>query len=103
MRLASSRCVALETSRGWRIAKDKVSHKIDVIVALAMAALAAVSKGQVRDAVMEYIGKELARMQQGSGTDGLCAKPSCRKPLPDNGKSWTQARGLKFCSLHCSW
>ena len=33
--------VAAETTRGWRIAKDKQSHRIDVVVALAMAALSA--------------------------------------------------------------
>lgn len=43
IRLAVSRAVALETSRGWRIAKEKVSHKIDVVVALAMAALGAIA------------------------------------------------------------
>jgi phage terminase large subunit-like protein len=42
MRLAASRAVAVETGRGWRISKEKQSHKIDVIVALAMAAHAAV-------------------------------------------------------------
>jgi len=47
VRLAVSRCVALETSRGWRIAKEKASHKIDVVVALAQAALGAVQQGQV--------------------------------------------------------
>jgi hypothetical protein len=47
IRLAISRCVAIETSRGWRIAKEKASHKIDVIVALAQAALGAVQQGQV--------------------------------------------------------
>ena len=47
LRLAISRCVALETSRGWRIAKEKASHKIDVVVALAQAALGAVEQGQV--------------------------------------------------------
>ncbi|HVN89924.1 MAG TPA: terminase large subunit [Candidatus Binataceae bacterium] len=46
MRLSISRCVALETTRGWRIAKEKTSHKIDVIVALAQAALGAVQEGQ---------------------------------------------------------
>lgn len=46
IRLAISRAVALETPRGWRIAKEKASHKIDVVVALAMAALGAVKKGQ---------------------------------------------------------
>jgi len=47
LRLAISRCVALETTRGWRIAKEKASHKIDVVVALAQAALGAVQQGQV--------------------------------------------------------
>ena len=42
MRLAASRCIAIESSRGWRITKEKQSHKIDVMVALAMAAFAAV-------------------------------------------------------------
>jgi hypothetical protein len=41
-----SRAVAVESARGWRIAKDKTSHKIDIVVALAQAALAAVRKGQ---------------------------------------------------------
>jgi terminase large subunit-like protein len=47
IRLAVSRCVAIETSRGWRIAKEKASHKIDVIVALAQACLGAIQGGQV--------------------------------------------------------
>ena len=45
IRLAISRAVAVETSRGWRISKEKQSHKIDVVVALAMAAHAAVAVG----------------------------------------------------------
>jgi len=44
MRLAVQRSVAIESPRGWRIAKEKASHKIDVIVALAQAALGAVSE-----------------------------------------------------------
>jgi hypothetical protein len=46
IRLAVNRAIALETSRGWRIAKEKQSHKIDVVVALSMAALAAVEQGE---------------------------------------------------------
>lgn len=42
IRLAISRTVALENARGWRITKEKASHKIDVVVALAMACFAAV-------------------------------------------------------------
>ena len=41
MRLSASRAIAVETARGWRIAKEKQSHKIDSIVALGMAAHAA--------------------------------------------------------------
>jgi phage terminase large subunit-like protein len=48
IRLAMSRAIALETPRGWRISKEKAAHKIDVVVALAMAAYAAV-KGQTED------------------------------------------------------
>ena len=42
MRLALTRCIAIKSPRGWRIVKEKTSHKIDVIVALAMASYAAV-------------------------------------------------------------
>lgn len=42
MRLAISRAVAVETPRGFRISKQTQSHKIDVVIALAMAAYAAV-------------------------------------------------------------
>jgi phage terminase large subunit-like protein len=45
MRLAISRAIGIETPRGFRIAKEKTSHKIDTVVALAMAALAAVREG----------------------------------------------------------
>jgi phage terminase large subunit-like protein len=42
LRLAVQRSVAIESARGWRITKEKTSHKIDVVVALAMACLGAV-------------------------------------------------------------
>jgi phage terminase large subunit-like protein len=44
LRLAISRSIAVETSRGWRIAKEKAAHKIDVVVALAMAAYSAMRR-----------------------------------------------------------
>jgi phage terminase large subunit-like protein len=46
MRLAISRAIIHESSRGWRLDKAKQHHKIDLIVALSMAALASV-RGQV--------------------------------------------------------
>jgi len=45
IRLAMSRAVAKESSRGWRIGKEKQTHKIDVVVALGMAALIAAQQG----------------------------------------------------------
>jgi hypothetical protein len=42
MRDCIRQAVALESARGWRITKEKQSHKIDVVVALAQAALATV-------------------------------------------------------------
>jgi Phage Terminase len=46
IRKAIQRCVAIETSRGWRIAKEKTSHKIDVVIGLALACHGAVQGGQ---------------------------------------------------------
>jgi len=45
IRLAVQRAIAVETPRGWRLAKEKQAHKIDVVVALAMSALGAVQGG----------------------------------------------------------
>jgi phage terminase large subunit-like protein len=61
VRLAVSRAVAVETSRGWRIAKEKTAHKIDVVVALAMAALGAVRGAyppEPGEVVVSVIGAE---------------------------------------------
>jgi hypothetical protein len=46
IRRAVSHAVAKETPSGWKITKEKSAHKIDVVVALAMAALAAAEQGQ---------------------------------------------------------
>ena len=50
--------VAVESTRGWRIAKEKTGKKIDAIVALAMAcsaALAAALPCQLTDAQVEQL------------------------------------------------
>jgi hypothetical protein len=44
MRLSISQAIAVETPRGWRIAKEKQRHKIDAVVALAQACHAAVKQ-----------------------------------------------------------
>jgi phage terminase large subunit-like protein len=61
IRLAISRAVAIETSRGWRIAKEKASHNIDVVVALGMAALGAMDQSGERHHVIisELMGDKI--------------------------------------------
>jgi phage terminase large subunit-like protein len=85
IRLAVSRTIALETSRGWRITKEKASHKIDVVVALAMAALAAVKgKSGLAELFIQPWGggkpRPAPRRSTGGGTfHGL---PVCRSGFP---------------------
>ena len=71
MRLAVSRAVAVETPRGWRIAKEKQFHKIDVIVALAMAAHACVQDQAnapvvISDSLLHRIANMPRRREMGS-------------------------------------
>ena len=47
IRRAARDAIGTETPRGWKISKDKQRYKIDVIVAMAMAALSAVQQGIV--------------------------------------------------------
>jgi phage terminase large subunit-like protein len=54
IRKSISQSIAVETTRGWRIAKEKSSHKIDVVVAMAMAAHAAVALAERRAIVAEF-------------------------------------------------
>ena len=53
--LAVSRAVAIESPRGWRIAKEKQAHKIDVVTALGMAALAAIQRQSSYDSSLSWV------------------------------------------------
>ena len=70
MRLAISHAIIVESARGWRLDKMKQSNKIDVIVALSMACLAAVrdgGKSRYRTDLLWVDGDEpldLARQEQ---------------------------------------
>jgi len=55
IRTAVQRSVVSEGARGWRIAKEKQSHKIDCVIALAMAALAAVQQGHSPGIRMAFV------------------------------------------------
>ena len=74
MRLAITRAVAIESGRGWRITKEKQSHKIDVVVALAMACHAAVATGERRRKVRHHW----------TTLDGTPSEPSDKGPEPAN-------------------
>jgi Phage Terminase len=90
MRLAISRAVAIESPRGWRIAKEKQSHKIDVVVALAMAAHAYV-EGQ-SSAPLRCTPELIAQLQ---------AMPRYRRPMDDGlgtagARFWGERRWLQM-------
>jgi hypothetical protein len=96
IRLAMSRAVAIESNRGWRIAKLQQSHKIDVVVAIAQAALVATQEGinaydtEYRafadDAVDQPDGPTLWRLQRlGENGIGPYAPDAIR--LGDGGNS----------------
>jgi hypothetical protein len=97
--------VAVENPRGWRIAKEKASKKIDAIVALAMACVAAMAhRGEIgsrsargfnramhvsREKIVPlqgapvYIGKPLS----------TCRQPSLRSsPIMDRSTFWRRSR-----------
>jgi hypothetical protein len=59
MRTSVSQAIAVETPRGWRIAKEKAKHKIDIVVALAMACLAAIKQRPVAGwGLLEYYRRQ---------------------------------------------
>jgi Phage terminase-like protein, large subunit len=60
MRLAISRAIVTESSRGWKLDKAKQSHKIDVVVALSMAAYAAIKGQEEPDYDSELLGMAFA-------------------------------------------
>ena len=67
LRKSANQAVAIESSRGWRIAKEKTTHKIDVIVALGMSAYAAI-ESEYYGPIIDYEvrppdDEELARLR----------------------------------------
>lgn len=65
IRRAVASAVAKETPRGWRIAKEKASRKIDVVVALAMGALAAVEDQTSGGPAWAFIGGRIVDLSTG--------------------------------------
>ena len=77
IRRAVAQCVAIEVpNRGWRISKTAAAHRIDVVVALAMAALAAVQAGQ-----SEVTAVPFASLNAASGEPWREFDPTTGEPL----------------------
>jgi hypothetical protein len=82
--------VAVENPRGWRIAKDKASKKIDAIVALAMACCVAIERGKQPglfvgvDAGIKHDCAAVVAVCWDKETDNLClASHKIWKPTPE--------------------
>ena len=69
IRTAVMRSIAVEGKRGWKIDKEKQSHRIDITIALGMAALAAVT---AQANAYDYSGKWIDGIGIGGG-DGTPA------------------------------
>jgi hypothetical protein len=90
IRLAISRAVAIESSRGWRIGKALQSHKIDVVVALGMAALAATrASGTFYDESYHCFRDDVEDV-----VDGAAAWRNSRAPRPTWGPDALGAKRL---------
>jgi hypothetical protein len=114
MRLAVSRAVAVESGRGWKITKEKSAHKVDVVVALGMAALgAAKQEGRFRTKIRPLFGSASplaawrargeARLREQreipvSGISGVRVEPVSAAPLSKiiaaNLEDW-EVRGMR--------
>ena len=92
IRLAISRAVGIEGSRGWKISKDKQAHKIDVVVALGMAALAAVkAQGQSTYRCELVVGERPDDRNRGRTQRGVAPATVCglrRQRRNDQTVSW---------------
>jgi hypothetical protein len=64
LRAQALNTIAIESPRGWRIAKERASRKIDAIVALAMACVAAMDgRSGAYDGYLEWIKEQAERTQ----------------------------------------
>jgi hypothetical protein len=90
IRLAMTRAIATETARGWKITKEKASHRIDVVVALGMSALAAIESATRVPQKIPMVGATWWSKQTGfvepgrAGATNAPGGPSHRATVPDH-------------------
>jgi hypothetical protein len=77
LRAQALNTVSTESTRGWRISKEKASQKIDAIVALAMGCVSALDQGNVQaidippheiEAIQAQAAQEAAQAADQRGT-----------------------------------
>ena len=88
--------VAVENPRGWRIAKEKASKKIDAIVALAMACVAAMAhRGEIGSRSSRGFNRAIhvstEKINPSAGRSGLYRPNPCR------------SAGNRHCAAIQSW
>jgi phage terminase large subunit-like protein len=93
MRLAISRCVAVESPRGWKISKERAAFKIDVIVALAMACHAAIS-GQNTESSYTLAPFDPAFIDLDADPAAAAPEPTAAQRASENAASYVRA----FCA-----
>lgn len=96
LRAQALNTVAVESSRGWRIAKEKTSKKIDAVVALAMACLAAIASpvrqpGDLGITISDHDEFELTAEERAARQQARDAGPFQETPQPL--RSWG---GIRF-------
>jgi phage terminase large subunit-like protein len=117
IRAAVQKSVAIETPRGWKISKEKASAKIDVVIALAQAALGAVQGQSSEPGWLGFLRRESSRQSVAAGTpvaDAAAAaglgpaelsewidrvpiapkRVAASKPTPGQEEAWEMARKL---------
>jgi hypothetical protein len=94
MRQAVSKAIAIESSRGSRLAKSKASDRIDPIIALAMACLVAVQAGSpvLSESDRQFIAAARAQLAAQAERNRGSTIPSLRPPaasrLDGRGEDW---------------
>jgi len=99
IRLAMSGAVARESSRGWSIGKTRQSHKIDIVIALAMAAFAAHRAGTGRDSFEEAMLLLDMRAHPGAYPQARDAVTRAAEREMENKKRELQSRLCRGCGL----
>ena len=83
MRLAISRAVAVESPRGWKISKAVQTHKIDVVIALGLAALGAVGSASRKPPMIVHqdVLRRSAQIVTRPGFDDIFAFDRSRRAI----------------------